>query len=167
MGHTYPITCPAGIHCPQRTLEHTQQFSHPDEWLYRLSQGHLHERESIIPGPQASTEFIDEEGFSDDDEMPTENEWIQAARKENQVLPQSLKYLRVASTGTFSCQVGFEIESRGGNYVKMVDSSVHLLVAPHRLPRSTKAATARKLGIPIIDEVYLLSIQPVQSTTNW
>ena len=149
------------------TTEHSRQFAHPEEWQRRFQQGQLHDRELVIPGPHVQTEFIDEEGYSDDDELPNDNELLKAARRENIAAPKSLKFLRVATTGSFNCQVASEIQARGGEVVNRVDASVHLLIAPHRLPRSSKAANARKLGIPIIDEATLLGLPMAVSTMHW
>lgn len=120
--------------------------------------------------PAASATILDEEGYSDDDGLPSENVWIEKARSRPPPLPQSIKYLRVATTGTFSFPLHHnivqEIQNKGGIYVTVVDANTNLLLAPHRFPRSSKGQSARTLGIPIMDEATFLSLAPLP-TGGW
>lgn len=110
--------------------------------------------------------ITDEEGYSD-------CEWSQPNHKDKQEdeikacleayktnpppVPTSVRFHRVAITGTFSgsiprSQLEAEIVARGGYVDKTVTAATTLLVAPHLHPRSSKAHIARTLKIPIMDE---------------
>lgn len=115
-------------------------------------------------------EIIDEEAYSDDDEVGNDDPWIQSSMVTPAPLPKSLHLLRVATSGNFSDmlqrRVDVEIQARGGILVQTVTRDTSVLLAPHVFARSKKAYAARKLGIPIMDEATFLRMPLDKSNSN-
>lgn len=132
-----------------------------------ITNDYMMEQKLVVKMEGVSTMIVDEEGYSDDDGEPDDNYWLEASRVHDQDLPSSLRYHKVATTGTFTSRLNDvlhkEITARGGIPVDKVDADTTILLAPHRFARSTKAHNARVLGIPIIDEAAFLKLPIIQS----
>lgn len=119
-----------------------------------------------IPPP-----ITDEDGYSDDDELSDDDSLLEAYREHAPTLPATIKNQRIAVTGIFSSIPHHvlrtsEIPSQGAFYSPTVTAATTLLLAPHPHPRSKKAYEARRLGIPIMDEVSYLRIKETSSSQN-
>ena len=161
-------SCPSGIYCNDFTSDHNSTAAHPHEWNVRLFRAQNPQGVPMkTPSTPCSTEILDEEAYSDDDEVGQDDPWIQVSIATQTPIPHSLHLLRIATTGNFGDKLhpkmSREIEERGGRHVQSVDRETSLLVSPHPFARSKKAYAARKLGIPIMDVTTFLQYPPEKS----